>query len=132
VHDYDHATDPIEYSHHTNCEYNADNANREVNEAYQPQWSEYEGEVKRHELECREDEIGEYEEEKYEPKGLKYEGYEHGEPMYEPEHNAETDYAKHGLHGFEYDEHSGEYIPSPSFPTPAPTPCTCNAPCSNQ
>ena len=42
-HDYDHATDPTEYNHYANCKYDADNANQEVNEAYQPQWSEYGG-----------------------------------------------------------------------------------------
>src|ERR1700683_3619417 len=38
--DYDHITDPTESNHHTNYEYDTDNVNREVNEAYQPQWSE--------------------------------------------------------------------------------------------
>jgi hypothetical protein len=42
-HDYDHITDPTEYNHHANCEYDADNTNQEVNEVYQPQWSKYEG-----------------------------------------------------------------------------------------
>jgi len=42
-HNYDYVTDPTEYNHHANCEYNADDANRAVNEADQPQWSEYEG-----------------------------------------------------------------------------------------
>jgi hypothetical protein len=42
-HNYNHDTNPTEYNHHANCKYDADNTNREDDEAYQPQWSKYEG-----------------------------------------------------------------------------------------
>ncbi|KIM78148.1 hypothetical protein PILCRDRAFT_11372 [Piloderma croceum F 1598] len=113
-HEYDHITDPTEYSHHTNCEYNADDANREVNEAHQPQWSKYEGAK-----------VQELEELIHDGDGMEweggYEGYEHEELVYEPkhkveanyaEHNAEAGYAEHGPHRFEYnDKQRGEYTP---------------------
>jgi hypothetical protein len=42
-HDYSHIMDPTKYNHHTNYEYNADSTNWDINETYQPQLSEYEG-----------------------------------------------------------------------------------------
>jgi hypothetical protein len=107
---------------------------------------EQEGEVERHEgeeLERGEDGIDEYEEERYESEGLEHEGnqeYEGEEPVYEPEHDAETrhaetGYAEHEPHGFEYNEYKGEYTPHPHFPpfpNPSPTPYAHNPPRSNQ
>ncbi|KIM88431.1 hypothetical protein PILCRDRAFT_3427 [Piloderma croceum F 1598] len=124
----------------------------------------YKGEVEGYELkelehgEGKIDEYGEreheceYEEEKYEPKGLKYEGeegYEHKELAYEPKcDNRETSYApgNNEHEGPIYhnvrtappylvdQEATGEYIHThfPSTPTPAPTPRARDTPCSNQ
>ena len=67
-HNYDHVTDPTEYNHHANCEYNADDANQNVDKAYQPQSPKYEGNgVQRlDELICDGDRTGVYWEGEYE------------------------------------------------------------------
>jgi hypothetical protein len=40
---HNHEHDTTHYNNHANREDNANDANREVNEAYQPQWSKYKG-----------------------------------------------------------------------------------------
>jgi hypothetical protein len=90
-HNYAHVTDPTEHNHNANCEYDADDANLRANETYQPQWSEYKGEIEAHELkelEHGEDKIDEYERGRYEPQGLDHGGngaQELGELGYEEE-----------------------------------------------
>ena len=84
---------------------------------------EHEGEVEKHEgeeLERGEDGIDKYEEERHESEGLEHEGdqeYEREGPVYEPEHDAETrhaetGYAEHEPHGFEYNEYKGHVTAS--------------------
>jgi hypothetical protein len=81
-HDHNNATDPTEYNHRTNYVYDADNANREDDETYQPQWSKYEGdETNEHgELAHGNNGTGEDWEEGY---GRDVEGYEHRGLEYE-------------------------------------------------
>ena len=77
-HDYEH--DTTNYNNHVNCENNANDANQEIEKAYQPRWSEYEGsEAYEHrELAHGNNGTGEDWEGEY---GRGIEGYEHGGVM---------------------------------------------------
>ena len=77
-HDYEH--DTTNYNNHVNCENNANDANQEIEKAYQPRWSEYEGsEAYEHrELTHGNNGTGEDWEGEY---GRGIEGYEHGGVM---------------------------------------------------